>query len=49
MIYIFLRIVEDTLCLVLAFLVDMNEISLYCLLVELNEVLLVDLTGVVES
>ena len=45
----FLRIVEDTVCLVLALLIDMNDIRIYCLLVDLTEVLLVELSGVVES
>ena len=37
------------MCLVFAFLFDMNDIRLSCLLAELPEVLLVDLPGAVKS
>ena len=46
---LFLRIVEDTVCLVLALMVDMNKIKLCCFLEELTGVLLVDLSRVVDS
>ena len=43
-----LQIVYDTVCLVLALLVDMNEIWLWSLLVEMTDFLLLELDGVVE-
>ena len=46
--FFFLRIVEDTVCLFLAFLVDMKKIWLCCLLADITEFLLVDLSGLVE-
>ena len=48
MICIFLWIVEDMACLVLDFLVDINDIRLCCLLVNMTEILLVELAGVAE-
>ena len=47
--FLFLRILEHTVCLILALLVDKNEIWLCCLLAELNEVLLLDLSRAVDS
>ena len=49
MICLFLQIVEDTVCLVLALLVDVNYILLCCFMVDLTGVILVELAGVVKS
>ena len=49
MICLFLRIVEDKVCLVLVFMVDMNQILLCWLPAELTGFLLVELARVVDS